>query len=268
MFSAGGFTIVETLIVLAVTGALFAAAAIAIAGRQNRTQFEQAAQDIRSQIQQAINEVATGYYPNMQNFSCIAGANGPSFGAGSTEQGANKGCIFIGKALQFAVSGTDPEQLRVFTIAGLQRASGGAEITSYAEARPKIVSHPSIESASEGKHLLYGLTTASADYGAAKTSIGAIAFVNSLAQYSNGSVVSGAQQVNVIPVRQTSLGTSVGNAAKVIEDNLASSPVNPSGGIRLCFVSGTTNQSGLITIGGNDRQLSVTLDIKGNKICD
>lgn len=262
-----GFTIIETLIVLAVSGALFVATAVTLSGRQQRTQFEQSIQEVRSQIQQTINEVATGYYPNMNNFSCTAGASGPVFGAGSTEQGANKGCVFLGKVIQFKMAGTDPEEMRVFSVAGLQKNSAGNEVTTYTEAMPKIVSYPDATSASDRKQLLYGLTTNEVYYGAVKTNIGAIAFVNSLAQYSSGSIVSGAQQVNLIPINQTFLDATVSGSVSAIENRFTTSPVNPANGAHICFVSGATNQSGLITIGSNGRQLSVTLSIKGNRTC-
>jgi type II secretory pathway pseudopilin PulG len=262
-----GFTIVETMIVLAVSGALFLAAALALSGRQHHTQFEQAIQDARSRIQQTINEVATGYYPNMNNFTCTPSAGGPVFAGGSTEQGGNKGCIFLGKAIQFKVGGTDPEQLRVYTIAGLQKTAAGDEITDYSQSSARVISYPSYDEASDAKPLLYGLTTSEVYFNnPAKTNIGSIAFVNSLASYNAGTIVSGAQQVKVIPILNSALNDPITTAATDIQGRVDKSPIDPDG-IFICLVSGATDQSGLITIGSNGRQLSVTLEIKGNKTC-
>jgi len=266
-----GFTVVETLIVLAITGGLFAAVALTLSGRQARTQFEQSIQEVKSQIEQTINEVATGFYPNTGNFRCTAGGSGPILTSGSTNQGENTGCIFLGKVMQFDMAGTDPEQFKVYTVAGLQRDSAGDEVTTYAASVPRVVSpstsNNSVPDATATSKLLYGLTTHEVFYGTTKTNIGAVAFVNGLAQYSSGSIMSGAQQVNVIPINNTSLNASLRGAAESINNNFTSSPVNVSNGIKLCFVSGGTQQSGLITIGSNNRQLSVTLDIKGNRTC-
>jgi hypothetical protein len=102
--------------------------------------------------------------------------------------------------------------------------------------------------------------------GNTKTTIGSIAFVNSLASYSNGSIVSGSQQVKVIPINNSKLGDSIATAVSDIQVRLDKSPVDPDG-VYICFVSGGSNQSGLVTIGSNGRQLSVTLDIKGNTTC-
>lgn len=117
-----GFTIIEVMIVLAVTGALFVSAALLIAGRQQQTQFDQSIREVQSQIQQVINEIGHGFYPNSGDFSCEAGSSGPpTFTGAAAGQGTNEGCIFLGKAIQFGVADTDPEIFDVMTIAGRQK---------------------------------------------------------------------------------------------------------------------------------------------------
>jgi prepilin-type N-terminal cleavage/methylation domain-containing protein len=132
-----GFTIIEVMIVLVVTGALFVSAAILISGRQNQTAFDQAIHQIQADIQQTVNEVAVGYFPDT-DFSCVASGSGPSLGSGGSGQGTNNGCVFLGKVMQFKVHDTDPEQYATYAIAGLQRA-GNKEVQSLAEAMPKAV---------------------------------------------------------------------------------------------------------------------------------
>lgn len=263
---AHGFTITETLIVLAVTGGLFLAVAATLSGRQARTQFEQSINEVRSQIQQTINEVGAGFYPNATNFSCTAGAAGPIFAAGATEQGENAGCTFLGKAIQFKVGNSDPEIMKIYTIAGLQRTASGDEPTTYGGgstgARARVVNGTDFN-ATETKPLLYGLHTV--NYGT--NTIGTVAFVNKLS--SNAStIVSGAHQVNVIPINGSPRGSTEANGINRINNALGSSTVNPSAGVSFCFASGASNQSGLITIGGNNRQLSVDLSIRNNRTCD
>jgi prepilin-type N-terminal cleavage/methylation domain-containing protein len=264
-----GFTIVETLVVIAITGVLFAAIVATLSGRQSRTEFTQSVQEIQSQIQQVISDVATGYYPNSNNFQCVAGLTGPQFSTGAVkEQGANEGCIFLGKAMQFKVAGTDPEGFNIYTIAGLQRTPAGNEVTSYAEAYPKAVAPPvSTVDLTEVKKLQYGLTTGSMLYSVINTPIGAVAFLNSLASYSDGGLVSGSHEVAMVPVGASALGQTPTQAKQALNTQLRTSPVNPSGNVRICFVSAGTNQSGLMAIGGGGRQLAVTLSIKGNKTC-
>ena len=273
----GGFTIIEVLIVLAVTGALFVSAAIMISGRQNQAAFDQSIRQIQSQIQQTLNEVATGFYSNNSNFQCTAAAAGqpPTLAAGTATQGTNSGCIFLGKALQFKVGSTLPEEFVTYTIAALrQGGAGGGESSTLAEAYPAIVS-PSITHSGAGypdnsvtNTLQNGLSTARVWYnnGGSDIDIGAIAFVSSLAQFSSGSVVSGTGQVNAIGIDSTALNASRASVVEAMNSDggnrLVSSPLNPSGGIFVCFASGGTDQYGIIKIGGESRELSVTLTIK------
>lgn len=273
-----GFSIVEIMIVLAVTGALFVSAAIMISGRQNQTAFDQAIREAQSQVQQAINEVAVGYFPDSASFQCSAGAAGqaPQLASGSASQGTNSDCIFLGKALQFGVSGTDPEQFAVYTIAGLRAGGlGGSESTSLGEARPMVVapSSPTHTNAdypdnSVNATLQHGLKVVRMWYvnGGADVEIGGVAFVNSLAQYSGGTIVSGSGQVNMIALDGTSLAASKLEAAELMNDDsgkkISTGTLNPSGGIFICFESGTTDDYGIVKIGGDKRELAVSLIIK------
>lgn len=271
------FTIIEVLIVLAVTGMLFVSAAVLIAGRRQQTEFNQAIRQVQSQIQQVINDVATGYFPNTNSFQCSAGPSGPVLTSGSgTEQGANAGCIFLGKAMQFGVASTSPQQFNTFTVAGLQKTSGGAEVSSLAQAQPKAISpnttQATLPDITVTDHLLGGLTIVDMWYnnGAGKRPIGIMAFVNSLSS-PGATIVSGTQQLGVVPVDDNNVNSARDRtklqAASAINTSLATSPLNPTGGVFLCFKSGGTKQSGLITIGNAGRQLSVTLSIKSNLDC-
>jgi prepilin-type N-terminal cleavage/methylation domain-containing protein len=269
---AHGFTLVETLVVVAITGVLFTAIVITLSGRQSRTEFTQSVQEIQSQIQQVVNDSAVGYYPNTQNFTCTASVTGPTFSTfATTSQGANAGCVFLGKAIQFGVSGAvgGIEKVNIFTIAGLQRTAAGDEIQTYddAKATPIAMATASVNG-TENKKLLYGLTVGKMYYGATKTPIGTVAFVNSLASYSaSGNLDSGSQQIQVVPIKNSQLNNNEATAANDIKSQLASSDFNPDTGVTICFVSGGTDQTGYIKIGGGGRQLSVTLEIKGTKVC-
>jgi len=110
---------VEVLIVLAVTGALFISAVALITGRQGQTEFDTSIHEIQSEIQQTVTEVSNGFYPNLGNFTCTASISGPTISGGSTGQGSNTGCIFLGKAIQFGMPSTDPEQFDTYSIAAL-----------------------------------------------------------------------------------------------------------------------------------------------------
>lgn len=271
---ARGFTIIEVMIVLAVTGALFVSAAILIAGRQRQTEFNLAIREVQSQIQRVASEVASGFYPQT-GFTCTVSGSGPPVitAATSGQQGTNEDCTFLGKVVQFRVADTDPEEMKVYTLVGRRLSSNNpdAEAGSRQTALPVVVAPTgpgsSVPDNAETINLPSGLTTHSMAWGAGGVDAGAIAFMQSFGEYSGGMLQSGAQHVNVVPIRNTALGMTSEAAAQAINDNIADSPINITSGTRLCFASGTTDQSGLITIGSAGRQLSVTLDIKSNKTC-
>jgi hypothetical protein len=276
---------VEVMIVLATSGALFVAAAIMISGKQNQAGFNQGIQQIRAQIQQAMNEVANGYFPAQANFRCTAGAGGPVTltAAGAQAQGANAGCVFAGKVMQFGINGTDPEQFAVYTMAGAQKDSAGREVTSLNAAVPRVIARgtaspagypditvPSIlqnglETAGPG-----GIATRAMWYnnGGADVTTGAVAFVPSFAAYTGTNITSGSQQLSVVAIPGTDTNMSRTAMADAINANITSGIANPSNGVSVCFASGGTNQSGLITIGGNSKPLNVNLRImQGTRTC-
>ncbi len=260
---------------LVVTSALFVSASIAISGRQNQTAFDQAVEDIQSQIQQVINDVAIGYYPNNATFNCSIVGGVPTIGGTASQQGTNGGCIFLGKVMQFDVQGITPEQFAIMPLAGVQQV-GGQEVSDLTQAVPTVVV-PSITTGT----LHSGLTSCKTGVGNCKMSftdtlagagtVGAVAFVKSLAQFdSSGNLESGSQQVDVIPVGTSSLNATQASTITAIQNKLSNtslSPPNPSGGVSLCFVSGGTKQSALITIGGTGHELAVTTSIKGTQTC-
>lgn len=272
-----GFTIVEVLIVLAITGGLFVSAAAMISGRTAKTQFEQSINQITGQIRQQINDVASGYYPNNANFKCEANGADFTITAGAKEQGTNSGCVFLGKALYFGVQGTDPQQYVSFPVAALQRNAAGEEITSIAAAKPAVIypAAPQTNSpnSSQTMPLQYGLKVSKMYHsGNTANNIGAVAFLSSLGQYNGTELVSGSQQITMLPLSGTAIDRSIPAAATQINASFINSyntfAASTNKQVDICFDSGTTNQSGLVTIGGgNGRELSVTLSIKGNLGC-
>jgi prepilin-type N-terminal cleavage/methylation domain-containing protein len=269
-----GFTIVEVMIVLAVTGLLFLSATALISGRTNQTEFDQASRAFQQQMQDAINEVNTGTY-NGTTYTCTPG-NPVTFSNGDIGQGANDGCTFIGDLLAFG-QGTD--QTGVYTLAGDQVQQGGVnageQVTALSNAGPNVVTATSGQPDVTSNPLEYGLhpytvngkssMNYSLDGGATLTPIGAFALVYSFATYSGGSIESGSQQVNLVPLVSSQLGDSQGTLLGDVTSKLPSSPDSASGTqVSICAKSATTNQYALVTIGGsNNGQLGVTLSILG-----
>lgn len=274
-----GFTIFETMIVLAVTGALFVAIAVTLNGRQNDAEFIHGVQDAQAQIQQVIDQVSDGLYPSANNFSCTSSGTQLEFQTGLNTQGTNSSCVFLGRVIQFGV--TDPtglEDYDTYTIAGLLGPTVGS-ISPFQNVYPTVAASSTSSAFSETTTTFeYGITTCwISDSGplnscASKNSLGAVGFLmepNSLSTAK--SYISGIPQVDLVPIPGTYLDpTSSSQAIGDINSGLGNTTyttINPSNGVQVCLTSGTTNQSGLITIGGSGRQLVVKLDIENGTTC-
>lgn len=261
--SMGGFTIIETLIVLAITGFLLLIALLAFQGQQAKVEFGQSVRDMQSVIQQTINEVAAGYFPASDNVKCQVSGNALDISEGSAVQGTNTDCIFMGKVMQFGIGGTDPQQYNVLTLAGAKNNDG-----DIAKTKAQVVDIPGVTSTNIVRN---GVRVVSMKYvvDGTSTDIGAVAFVSGLGSFNGSQLLSGSQQISLIPVRGSGQAPNTSQQAVMdaVKTQLGTSPINPNGGVQICFQSGGTKQSGLITIGGGGRELTVKLDIKSTTDC-
>jgi prepilin-type N-terminal cleavage/methylation domain-containing protein len=126
-----GYTIVEVMIVLAVSGTMFLIASSFISGKQQRTAFSQGVNELASSLQKVIEQVNGGQYSDVP-ISCTITSHGVTPVSGGSSQGTNAPCVFLGKLIHFNEGGTggvDSEQYEIFSLAGL-RADGLNQPTS------------------------------------------------------------------------------------------------------------------------------------------
>lgn len=279
---AAGFTIVETLIVLAVTGLILFTALLGLQGKVSHTEFTQAINDIQAQIQQTINDTANGYYPPpATHFTCdTTGPGGaPKITAtGSEEQGAHAQCTFIGKVIQFGVHGTNPEDYVIYPLVGRrcdltldcpstpQTVAAALPIALY----PSLAVAPGVDG-SVTNHLQNGLKVRPIQYtGTSSGTTGAIGFIadpETLAKSVNGTnQAAGAQATNLYAIKNTNTGFDQPTMVQSI--NTPSNLVRVTTDAKICFYSNGTNQSGLLTIGGaQSGQNAITLKIFSGLNC-
>lgn len=142
MLASSGYTIVEVMMFLAVSSGLLAAAMATISGQQAKTEFTTSVRDFESRLQDVLNDVATGTYPPF-NAKCKIVAGVPTPNAGTSEQGTNEDCVFVGKAMQFAPSGAEG-RFDIYTLAGRRQIPATAtnpikEVGNIQEANPRIL---------------------------------------------------------------------------------------------------------------------------------
>lgn len=129
-----GYTIVEVMIVLAVSTVMFVAVAISFNGRRGRTEFTQAVRDFESRLQTTIGEVANGAVSSRGACTAPIGSGVPVIG------GANDPdrCVFNGKV--YYGYGTPTNTSTLALLIG-RRAAGNPEhdATTIVESQPAVV---------------------------------------------------------------------------------------------------------------------------------
>lgn len=247
---ARGFTIVETLIVLAVSGFMLVAVAGIISNKQGESEFQQAVNSVTQKLQQAIDDVANGYHP-VSNIACTATSSGPLIKSGGTI-GTNSACVLVGKVIQF-----DSKNAQFIDYFLVDLQTGGGYYTAIA---PSSGSGPSFPDSSTKVKLNGGLTIY---YSGPSKSID-----SSLPTWGFGLIMSN-QAVDLYYISKTSASNS-----STINVDAIDKPVHYNFNLivgdsyNICLASGTTNQSGLISIGGSSgKNLAVTLTIKDGTKC-
>lgn len=268
-----GYTIVEVMIFVAISGLMFVMAAAFVSGKQATAQFRQGINDINTQIQQTINDVSNGFYPSNSDFSCSAATNGGiSPSAIPAQQGTNGGCIFLGKVVQFI----NPSSYNIFTLAGRQFAPGSNNAatvsTSFADAQPVVIATPDWPNdLTQYGTLTWGLSVTSMFSNG--DPIDAVGFFGSFSNYGdNGSLQSGAQTVNVLTFPTSGATTPPNATASTMISDLddstnwaAATPIaNPN--ILICFNGGTGHEYGSLSIGNsagsaNGQRLTTSIQI-------
>ncbi len=125
---AHGFTIVETLIFLGVSGALFVSALALIGGKQQKVEFEATVRELNQKIQSVMGNVSTGYYANVGKTTCTVSAGKvtdvTSNAASTEEQGKNGNCVFLGQLIE---PSTSLPGFTTYGIVGSRLTASGSE---------------------------------------------------------------------------------------------------------------------------------------------
>ncbi len=290
-----GFTIVEVMIVLAVTGIMFVSAVVLINGRQNKTEFTTAINNLQQQLQQIINETVSGYYPNQGTFTCQGNSTGPvTFTGTATKQGANGGCIFMGKAIQFG-SDTNPSALGVLPLAGNQfQPSTTDAVLTVAQAKPRAVYPGALDTPNVPTNLAAtsfmenGLSVATSNnfcggglggicyldaFTGTKLATGIVAFIsgdssgNITSTDASGNLQPGSQQMSLYGVTGSTANKSLTVASDAVGGTgspASASKLAAASQVAICIASATTKQSGLFLIDGG---LHVSLGLHSGLIC-
>ncbi|HEY1064065.1 MAG TPA: hypothetical protein VGE30_02075 [Candidatus Saccharimonadales bacterium] len=294
-----GYTVLETLIFLAVTGAMFASAMAFISGRQARTEFAAAVRDFEASMNDIANDVATGYYVNAledgRQIDCtVVGGDIVLGGTAGDEQGTNKGCIFIGRALLFNSTSYQKEQYATMTMVGKQFKNGvvgSGDSENYAESGVKVIADSgptdstpnAIATARIGGGATIGCVlmrdspapaTYSCDSPGGMRSVDTVAFMTKFRASSlEEENRTGSAAVNLVaPLSTVAVGSR--RSAEVVANEInqyndatpgATIVTNPAGGVHICLQSNGSNQHAWVILGGKNSRFSASSEIVGEK---
>jgi hypothetical protein len=113
-----GYTIMEVLIFLAISGAMFVVAFFGMRSQQDSVGFRQSLDAIELKIRGIFNNVDNGYFGNTGEFTCQA-PQALGFrvvvSQEASEGGSNGECVFIGKTIDFSGGSS---QMNIATLIG------------------------------------------------------------------------------------------------------------------------------------------------------
>jgi len=248
-----GFTIVEVLIVLAISGVIMVATLPFISNKQNNTQFTVGIRQIQNQLQDILNNVSTGNVtvPASVNYSCTSSNGaGPVITSTLSNLGTNFGCQYIGMGIYF-----DKNSMQIVPIIGQKYSDSNlTKVTSLASAKPcpMIFVTNGCSQVNGASTINYPSSITMSKYSnTIGTGLVAIYSITSISSdVSNGS--GGVDLLNL--GLNASIGTEIPNSGNI----LASTYNLP---IDICFNSGTNSNSGVIHLSPKGNPTSVDLDI-------
>lgn len=294
-----GFTIMETMIVLAVSGVLFLSLVGMVTGQQGKAQFKNSMTNFTTELRSVIGQVSSGYYPAAEgDFVCEELRGFPHVRRArrgeTVSQGTNQACTFLGQAVAFMgtpVNGN--KQYKIHTVVGLRQVPAGAggplrvgkEPLNFLEAQPRAMAPGT------------GADMGWPDYSVTKT-VNFGATVHSICVDDGASTCTAAAGFAVLTALDGQLGVTGTESGvvlpsifplvcdRVVRCTAATSPGGPgvsaqnsatavkrlsngatARGVKICFVSATSNQSALVRVGANASNDSVEMTIYATRNC-
>jgi prepilin-type N-terminal cleavage/methylation domain-containing protein len=140
-----GYTIVEVMVVLAISSFMFLIAAQFVNGKQGRTAFTQGSTDFANKIESVAGQVNDGQFTDINLGQCNVSAAGVSISSvGPTRaQGTNTSCVFLGKLFYFHIGAgaSDVESYSLFNLTGAFKDPNPPHnpVTSITGAYPAVI---------------------------------------------------------------------------------------------------------------------------------
>ncbi len=250
----------EVMIFLIISSALLVSAVGLFGPRIANTQFNQSVQELVTRIRLVANQVSTGTYTDLTNFSCTVNAFGaPAVAAGTDTQGTRSDCIFVGNVMNFSVP---TNIIATYVVMGgrLVKPANTSPQTLY-EANPRLVSiTPNVTDYYKLPNSMKVLGLYRVDAAGATTEVSALGFFQSFGNYgSNANLNSGSQNAVVGTLSTAALPVPVLPVAPASFTNInAVIRASPSAD------TSTTTNILLCVQGGNDKKAGIEIDTQSS----
>jgi prepilin-type N-terminal cleavage/methylation domain-containing protein len=256
-----GFTIVEVLIVLAISGVIMVATIPFISGKQSSTQYTVGINQLQAQISSVINNISTGNIPVAGSFTCTAPSLVNIVPGGT---GSNTGaCQFIGEAIYF-----QKNSMKVIPIIGLRvNSSVLVQSLSVANPCPMLNGGTGKCSSFDGSttyNYLNGIVLSKYNNISISSSKGGLFAYLTLSSIGSLGQLNGSISVDSLNIptfnnisNPTVPGNSNANIFSLIKGLSDTNSYNTS--LDLCFYSSTTKTKGVITLSANGNPLETKL---------
>lgn len=256
----GGFTILETIIVLTISSMIIASAMLLFRTRIPRAQFANSVNDLAIFFRDTYSHVSTGYYPNT-GYSCksdLATSFKPELSPGGGGLGTNQDCIYLGQAV--GVNDSEKDKLNSFTIFGSRMEDADKLAINLNGTHPQVSNPYGVDSYKTG----YGLSVEKIKSGTNQYTGLAYATTFGTSAGVDGQPV-GTSQVELRPLNLNGGAMAVGSFESEFNSGwLTSSTPNPAEGVLICLKSGTTDQYATILLGKGGNASSVETEILDN----
>jgi prepilin-type N-terminal cleavage/methylation domain-containing protein len=136
-----GYTLIEVMLVLAISSLLFIGATSIFGSRRSGVEFTQSIYDIESKVKQYSTQVSTGNFLETSDYTCsqLASTQRPILKLEASSSNSNQDCIYIGKALLPVIGSGD---IYIYDVLGLRNIHNGLvdtgeSVQDVADAKPE-----------------------------------------------------------------------------------------------------------------------------------
>jgi len=268
-----GFTIIEVMIFLAVSGVMFLVAASFITDKEAQAEFTQGINAANAEVVTVINNVSNGNYPfpSTVGLDCVAdGSSGVTISVTSSPS-TSPNCSFIGEVLQ-PETNRNPDIYTIYTVAGclfysstIQGciAAPGDVPMSLGQEKPQVVSAMTKTDNWGGG---IQITKMIEVQGSSTNPIGAIGLFSSFPVNNSGVLSSGSQPVSIVvfPSALTDSNNQIEAGINSLGASGSTGGVLNSGYVVMCFegVGNQKNSVGSLSIGSPNGGLQLTTDLQ------